>query len=82
MSNANCFKNLFSELSSEEIAMYIIETGRANSKLGIKNLVEISQDWSAEKIITSSFEFGHSVAGATYWTEIVFRLRDNKNASE
>lgn len=76
------FENLFSKLSSKEIAMYIIETGRANGALVLENIVSSSSLLTPERILSSSFDFHCSVAGHTYWAKIMLRLQANKQAGD
>ena len=70
------FSIFISRLEPDEIAAYIIEAGRNNGQIQLKNIVNDSSNCSPTQILTRSFNFQNSIKGQEYWNEICLRLLD------
>ena len=70
------YLKFLSKLTSQELASYIIETGRSN---GVINLTVIISTCDlaikSSTILARSFNFKNSVAGPDYWAKVFFRLQ-------
>lgn len=63
-------------LTAEELAAYIVETGRSNGQLNIKIIINSSAAETPEYILSRSFDFKNSVNGPDFWAKIFKRLSE------
>jgi hypothetical protein len=69
------YLKFLSKLTSQELASYIIETGRSNGVINLTRTIdsfELAIDSS--NILARSFDFKNSVAGPDYWAKVFYRL--------
>jgi len=73
----NNFIKCLSKLTPDELAAYIIETGRSNGVINLRVIItscELACDNAS--ILSRSFSFKNSVAGPDYWAKVFKRLHD------
>lgn len=69
------YLKFLSKLTEQELAAYIIETGRSNGVMNLRVIIttcEMAVDSST--ILARSFDFKNSVAGSDYWAKVFKKL--------